>query len=132
MNTKQGISDLQRFWHGAPWDFDLDRLEAFYDCLPTESSTFQALAKLSVDFGSYLNAMVIDSIRALHIGMAGKKMKKDQRIASIFTEDEKKDEKGRSPAVRAAKKAEERRRLAEKEDETLELKPHTTAEDEKK
>lgn len=75
---------------------------------------------------------MIDSIRALHMGMGGKKMKKENRIASVFTEDEKKNDKGQSPAVRAAKKAEERRKLAEKEEESLNLKPHTTAEDEKK
>ena len=77
--TLPGISDLRRFWHVRPWQYDpsaytIEELVAFHENLPMESATMVAGGEYIVSISEMLQAMTIDAIRQLGLGLGGKKL----------------------------------------------------------
>lgn len=89
--TKQGVSDLRRFWDYSSEEIDsipFDELEAYYDTLPPESATITQANKLrGGDLSHLLMAGIKDEILSLRHGMAGKRVPKDAFMMEHFLAD---------------------------------------------
>lgn len=79
-DTREGVSDLRRYWHGRADDFTTDELDAFLCTLPDDSATKKAANGWDVEMSTLLSAMTVDSIRQMAMGMGGKKMPKDKML----------------------------------------------------
>lgn len=78
---------MRRFWHGKLEDFDDDEILAFFDTLPENSATLLKHSDAITSTTNMLLAQIVDSIRALGVGLGGHKMRKDQMMAAKLTKE---------------------------------------------
>lgn len=68
------------------YDITAYDIACYYSYLPIESATMIKASDTSVSFDTLLLAHILDAIRALSIGLGGKKMKDDDLIAPQLME----------------------------------------------
>lgn len=86
LETPLGIADMRRFYGMNAkkidkYDITAYDIACYYSYLPIESATMIKASDTSVSFDTLLLAHILDAIRALSIGLGGKKMKDDDLIA---------------------------------------------------
>lgn len=103
--TQEGVSDLRRFWNGKPTDFSIDELVAFFNTLPDEAATRKAVLGYDVSLNNMLTALMVDSIRELHMALARKKLKDSDRLfKSLNGSEAEKDDRFERMAQQVMKK----------------------------
>lgn len=80
IGTKEGVSDLRRFWGGRSDDFTIDEIVSFMDTLPDESSTNRATSDSTVSITTQLIASQLDVMRQIGYGLSGKNFPKHNLI----------------------------------------------------
>lgn len=83
--SREGVSDLQRYWHGRPSQFTVSELVAFHSTLPEDSATMRSTSDSVISLEGQLLCIVADSIRGLAAGLGGKKLKKDEMLSEAFS-----------------------------------------------
>lgn len=91
IETPRGIADMRRFYGMNAkkideYDVTAYDVACYYSHLPIESSTMMKASETSVSFDTLLLAHILDAIRALSMGLGGKKMKGDDFVAPRLIE----------------------------------------------
>ena len=108
--SREGVSDLRRYWHERADQFIVSELVEFHSTLPEDSATMRASSDSVISLEGQLLCVVADSIRGLAAGLGGKKLKKDELLSEAFSKkalqkklDDEKERREVLEALRASK-----------------------------
>lgn len=106
--SREGLSDLRRYWKARPEELTVAELVAFRSTLPDDSATLRANSDSLIGLEAQLLCILIDSVRGLAAGLGGKRLKKTDLIAGSFSKqalEKKLHEEEEKEAVLAALRA---------------------------